>query len=376
MELKFTDNIINKTATMLLYSEIGGLGVNGEDFAREMKFLLRDPSVSEIDVRINTPGGSIAEGFAIVSAIQNASKPVNTIVDGLAASMGSVIAAVGNKRSIVDFGILMVHDPHVGVDPEELDDETKKVLSTFRESILTIYENNTNISREVASELMGQETWMDASEAINNGFVDNIINTGKNAKIESVENLKCIDIYNRLKPVVNSLNKPISKMQKVESYLNIVEASEDKVLAALKARDSKIENFEATAKELSEVKAELATFKAKDAENKRKEANDLVMSIVSEGKLKNDSEAIELWTNRASEDYEGVKSMFDAIDFKASVKIQTPENSGSSLVPKGREEWGAREWDKNDPKGLENIRLQSPELYKELHDKSYNKKEA
>ncbi len=57
MELKFTDNIINKTATMLLYSEIGGLGVNGEDFAREMKFLLRDPSVSEIDVRINTPGG-------------------------------------------------------------------------------------------------------------------------------------------------------------------------------------------------------------------------------------------------------------------------------------------------------------------------------
>src|SRR4051812_21409466 len=107
----FVQNISPEgTATILLYDQIGGQGINGRDFANEIERL--QSTAKKINVRINSPGGSVLEGYAIVSAILNSSVPVDTYIDGLAASIAGVIAMAGQRVFIKDYGTLMLHNPY------------------------------------------------------------------------------------------------------------------------------------------------------------------------------------------------------------------------------------------------------------------------
>jgi ATP-dependent Clp protease protease subunit len=371
MDYKFTNEVVNKVATMLIYSEIGGEGVSGEAFARELAYLDSDEMVDEITIRINTPGGSISEGLAIVSAIQNCNKTVNTVIDGLAASMGSVIAVAGDKRYMNDFGLIMIHDPHVGVPENELDEKTKKALYKFKSAILTIYETKTNQNKGFISDLMSQETWLDASEALSYKFVDEIIKTDAKVKNEDLAELDSNKIFNTFVDVVNSLNKPkIDKMEQVANYLNLAEATESNVLDALKAKESKITELKnsitdltAKAEELDTVKNELEGYKTKELEGKTAKAEELVNSLIKDGKL--EEEGKELWTSKAVENFEEVKNLFGAIKFKASAKIVTPK-AQSTIIPEDRKDWSFADWDKNDSEGLAKLKEQDEGTYTDL----------
>ena len=108
----------NGKAELFLYNEIGGHGSTASDIASEIQWLASFGESSEILVHINSVGGSMIEGFGIFSALQNAKKEhamiVNVQIDGLAASMASFIAMVGDSITIVDFGQIMIHDPSFG----------------------------------------------------------------------------------------------------------------------------------------------------------------------------------------------------------------------------------------------------------------------
>lgn len=373
MDYKYTNEVVNKVATMLIYTEIGGMGVSGEDFAREIAFLDADEMVDEITVRINTPGGSISEGFAIISAIQNCKKPVNTVIDGLAASMGSAIAVAGDKRYMNDFGLIMIHDPHVGLPEQELDEKTKKTLAKFKESLLTIYEKQTGQNRSFISDLMGQETWLDSSEALSYRFIDEVIKTDAKVDDNDLAELDSNKIFNTFTDVVNSLNKPkIDKMEQVANYLNLAEATESNVLDALKAKESKIEELKnsildltAKADELEAVKNELEGYKTKELEAKTAKAEELVNSLVKDGKL--EEGARELWTAKAVENFEEVENLFGAIKFKASAKIATPKaESVNPLVGEDRKDWSFADWDQKDAEGLERLKNEASDVYNDL----------
>ena len=126
-DLKFIVNQTETTAEMLIYNNIGSDGTSGQRFAEELKFL-ESFGLNEIKVRINSGGGSVLDGFAIFTAIYNSPMNVNTYVDGIAASMAGVIAMAGKKRYMVDFGKIMVHDPHVGRKPDEKEMEVLRSL--------------------------------------------------------------------------------------------------------------------------------------------------------------------------------------------------------------------------------------------------------
>lgn len=137
------------------------------------------------DVRLNSPGGYIYQGMAIFNLLKE-KKPRVIKIDGLAASMASVIALAGERMEIARGAMMMIHNPwNIAMgDAEELR-KTADILDKFKQSILDIYETKTGQARDLLSEMMDEETWLTADEAVEWGFADAIVD--EDADLEAVD---------------------------------------------------------------------------------------------------------------------------------------------------------------------------------------------
>ena len=95
------------SAEISIYDAIGSFDVNAKQFVDELKEINADT----INLRINSPGGSVIDGNAMFNALQRHPAKVVTHIDGLAASMASVIAMAGDEVHMADNALLMIHNP-------------------------------------------------------------------------------------------------------------------------------------------------------------------------------------------------------------------------------------------------------------------------
>ncbi|WBQ17477.1 ClpP-like prohead protease/major capsid protein fusion protein [Sphingobium yanoikuyae] len=128
----------------------------------------------DLDVRINSPGGYVMEGLAIYNAIirQKAKgRKVTTHIDGLAASMGSVIAMAGDDIIMADNALMMIHNPWDCAcgDAADLRRAADK-LDMIRDQIVGIYAKQTGIDADTLITMLDAETWMTAVEALAQKF--------------------------------------------------------------------------------------------------------------------------------------------------------------------------------------------------------------
>lgn len=168
-------NIRNAAATVAeisIYGPIGSAGISAARFADEIKRV----TAKEITLRIHSPGGSILDGHAIFNAIQRHPAKVTSIVDGLAASMATVVALAGSRVQIAANGIWMIHNPSGATEGTSKGmRELADILDKLAAQIVDIYAAKTGKPREEIVSLMEAETWMTAEEAKAFGFVDEII---------------------------------------------------------------------------------------------------------------------------------------------------------------------------------------------------------
>jgi len=162
-----------KRAEILLYEDIGGwFGISAADFAKEVKTA---GAIDEIDLRINSNGGSVFEGIAIYNFLRSHKAKVNVHVDGLAASIASVIAMAGDTVSMADNAWMMIHDPWIMTagNAAELRSVADQ-MDGFRDSLLDTYMNRATAKREDVSQMMAAETWLTAADAKKYGFADDV----------------------------------------------------------------------------------------------------------------------------------------------------------------------------------------------------------
>ena len=95
-------------AEVFIFDEIGFWGVTAKDFANQLKGIEKDRKIS---LRINSPGGSVFDGTAVYNLIAERRDNVVAYIDGLAASMASVIAMAAGKVVMADNSMMMIHDP-------------------------------------------------------------------------------------------------------------------------------------------------------------------------------------------------------------------------------------------------------------------------
>lgn len=144
----------------------------------QLLFLDAEDHDSEIFLYINSPGGNVTAGMAIYDTMRYIKAPVHTIGIGLAASMGSLILASGNKRSILPHTKIMIHQPLIsgGIGGKETDISIlAKDLSNTRSTIASILAKHCKKEYEEVEKDIENDCYMNAEEALSYGICDEII---------------------------------------------------------------------------------------------------------------------------------------------------------------------------------------------------------
>jgi len=162
----------NNSATIIIYDEIGGYGITAKRFAEELRNL---GNVQNIEMRLHSPGGDVFEGMTIYNLLKGCSAYITCYIDGLAASMGSVIAMAADKIIMPENAFMMIHKPWGG-QMGDADDMRKyaDLLDKVESTLIASYVNKTGKTENEISNLLAEETWFTGSEAVAAGFADEL----------------------------------------------------------------------------------------------------------------------------------------------------------------------------------------------------------
>ncbi len=162
-----------------------------------------------LDLHINSPGGSVFAGLAIYNALQRHQAQVTVYIDGLAASIASVVAMAGDRIVMPENALLMIHNPYsfAGGTAAELR-KAAEMLDKATASIISTYQQQTNLDTATLAKLMDEETWLSAAEAADFKFIDEIEPALPMAALSA--KLKAFDLsqYNNA-PALNRGQTPI-----------------------------------------------------------------------------------------------------------------------------------------------------------------------
>ena len=179
----FNSAKVDSTLTMTFYSSIGG-DLFGEGITPQMVTdAMESNSYSDITLRLNSPGGDAYAGVAIYNILRSCGKPINVVVDGMAASAASLIAMAGDSITMNKGSVLMIHNA-MGMAIGDANDMVKMAdtLTKVTDSIADIYVAKTGTPKPEILAMMDKETWMNADEAIANRFATAI---GKEAAVSN-----------------------------------------------------------------------------------------------------------------------------------------------------------------------------------------------
>lgn len=161
----------DEKATIFIYDEISSWGITASQFVKDLQAV----KAKEITLRLNSPGGDVFDGMAIYNALKGHPATVRAEVDGLAASIASIIAMAGDTIHMAENAFFMIHNAWalaVGDSGQMM--QMSETLDKIDTQMQKIYTKRTGHPQDKIKEMMIAETWMDADEAQGFGFADTI----------------------------------------------------------------------------------------------------------------------------------------------------------------------------------------------------------
>lgn len=164
-------NQAEKTLKLSIYGFIGGWRNSAENILRQIE----NADVEEIHVHINSGGGSAFDGIAIGNILKNHKAKVVIHIDGWAASAASIIAMAGDEIVMPSNTMLMIHQASTfEYGNAEAFEKTAKDLRKVDKAVTASYRNRFVGSEDELTELLKDETWLNADEAVALGFADTV----------------------------------------------------------------------------------------------------------------------------------------------------------------------------------------------------------
>ena len=263
-------NIQNKageTADIYIFDEIGTYGVTAQDFISEIKGLKDMP----INLRINSLGGDVFDGMAMYNIIKRREAKTTVYIEGIAASIATIIALGADEVIMAENSLFMIHNAWGGTSGEAKDmRKTAETLDKITSELTDIYVKKTGLSYDALAEMMDEESWLNAQEAFDLGFIDTIsdsikvaakydVSKFKNITQEEIKNKLSININNKkmtneLKEWFNSKVEEIVTSVKGEVKVSADVAEQTAITVNLGDNEeitNKISEFEAKNIELS-----------------------------------------------------------------------------------------------------------------------------
>lgn len=174
--------------------------------------------VSTINLSINSGGGSVWDGVAIYNMLKSHKATVNVYVEGLAASIASVIAMAGDTITMRSGSMMMVHMPFTIAqgNAEEMR-KTADALEKTGNNIVDIYSSRTGIPSDDIRNIMNEETWLSAEEAVEQGWATKL------DKKEAVMNSVPKEILGRFSNVPKNVLARVEKKTLSQDRLDLIE---------------------------------------------------------------------------------------------------------------------------------------------------------
>ncbi len=229
----------NESADIYIYNEISNWEseevTSAQSFRKDLEEL---GDVKNINVMINSPGGSVGDGLTIASLLQRHKAYVTAYVDGMACSIASVIACAADKLVMGRSSLLMVHNALTftygnAKDLRKQADDLDAVTASLRQMYLM--KAGDKLTEEKIKELMDNESWLSAKECVELGLCDEILETNKMvAKLPS----KFKGMYNNVPKELLNQSSEVSDMDKDQENIS-TEAEETEVETG-----SEVENVE------------------------------------------------------------------------------------------------------------------------------------
>lgn len=225
MKYRFTNELdkarldINDDITSWAYEDSNGKrhGYSAKMFKED----LDSANGKTLEIHINSCGGEVFEGFAIYNAIKDYGGEVVCYVDGLAASIASVIALSGNKLVMHNASMLMIHNASGACYGTA--EEMRKVadaLEQINTVIRGIYLKKINIDEDKLIALMDEEKFLTPQECIDYGFCDEITEDDKNLE----DKVKVFSNY------INKVDQRIQQLKDVKETLNLIGGTNECVI--------------------------------------------------------------------------------------------------------------------------------------------------
>lgn len=195
----------NDLAEITIYDEIGFWGVTAQSFAKDLKDL--GNNIKQINLHIHSPGGDVFDGIAIYNLLKNHPANKTVYIDGLAASMASVIAMVGNEIIMPENAMMMIHKPW-GIQGGDADDMRKyaDLLDKVESTLIMAYTIKTGKSETDLAEMLKEETWLTGKECVEQGFADKLADPL--VAMACIQSKKLEDYTNMPKAMKDMLFKP------------------------------------------------------------------------------------------------------------------------------------------------------------------------
>jgi ATP-dependent Clp protease protease subunit len=203
-----------KTGEVFIYEEIGDGwfgGISAQSFLDALKEV---GDCEHLDIYINSPGGSVFDGVTIYNQLKRHKAKKRVYVDGLAASIASVIAMAGDEITMAANAMMMIHDPW-GMAVGTADDMRKsaETLEAVKGTLIDTYVARTGRERAEVEQWMSTETWMDAKTSMERGFCTAISQDSPKAAAASPLLAKFKNTPDSLKAAGRQSNVLLAKME-------------------------------------------------------------------------------------------------------------------------------------------------------------------
>lgn len=327
------------SAEIDIFDEIGLWGVTVKDFATALKAVPMDRAIT---LRINSPGGSIFDGFAIFNQIAERRDKVTAKVIGLAASMATIIMLAAKKVVASENSTLMIHNPAAVVWGESKDmRDMADLLDKLQGQLVNTYTGKTGKAEKDVRAAMDAITWFTAKEAKDWGLVDEVGNA-----VKATASFDLSRFGTPPERITNLGSQPASTNQPTNQMKNLLKALvEAKLIASADAsEDTAVAQFTAAFAQVAKTNTDLTAANAdlttkltaantKISENAKANAEAAIAAAVAAGKIKDDKDLRAKWVEAYLRDEVGAKTMIDGMEAKkpagaAPVNTNKPDGQG------------------------------------------------
>jgi len=339
-----------------------------------------DGKHTTLNVHINTKGGSVFDGNQIYNTLARAKSKINIYVDGLAASMGSILMLPGQKVFMTKSSLVMTHAPSGSVYGNAKDMKSAaNLLSKLEKNFLEKYSAKTGKSEDDLRYLLEGDNWLDADDCLQLGLVDEIVpDVFTKDDINMLKDMKVAASMKESDPFIMGItatqtkidkNQNQSKMKKqlmtAFAFLATANLQEDSSDTAFV--NAITDHVNALKKDAEDKQKKIDELTAQIDGDKNKAIENAVEAAVKEGKIEASKKDTFINIGKAS-GIEALNAAFEVIQPRETISGRI-QNKGGAAQP----EMSWDEYQEKDPRGLERLKAENFDAFNAIYKAKFDK---